>query len=147
VATPDENARLRIGRWLLASRAKAASAAPSSASRPAKRAPPGKRPPATGTRWPRNLLELVVWVIEDPKRTRRVGLLVGILTPVTASCIAGIVYVIQLRPDRWAYVAAASASVIAIAERVRGRQIAGQLRVLAESASSLPIRPQDQPPR
>jgi hypothetical protein len=80
---------------------------------------------------PGNLLELLVWVIDDPARTRRVGLLVGTLLAVTAGCVAGVLYVIQLRPEMWAYVVAASASVIAVAERVRRLRIAGRLEVQA----------------
>ena len=67
---------------------------------------------------PRNLLELIAWVIDDSARTLRAGVLIAI----TATCIAGIVFVIQLRPERWAYVTGAAGSILLIAQAIRRRK-------------------------
>jgi hypothetical protein len=127
VATPDAPPRPRSGRWLPRLRRREAPARPGSSRGSIKRSP---SPVHTFKGKPKNMLEVFVWVIDDPKRTRRTGLLVGTLIAVTAGCLAGVVYVIQLHPDRWALVVAASASVIAIAERVRRIKVAGRLEVL-----------------
>jgi hypothetical protein len=127
VATSDATPRPLRGGWLPRLRRRGAPAEPGSSRGSTKRSLP---PEPTLKGKPKNLLEVFVWVIDDPKRTRRAGLLVGTLIAVTAGCLAGVVYVLQLHPDRWAVVMAASASVIAIAERVRRLKVAGRLEVL-----------------
>lgn len=81
-----------------------------------KRGPPTNLSSRTFRGKPKNFLELIAWVIDDPARSRRAGALIVVI----GACLGGIVFVIQLRPERWAYVTGAAVSVIAIAKAIRG---------------------------
>jgi hypothetical protein len=75
---------------------------PASVDRPAQtaRSEPPRRP---------TFLEFLSYVLDDPRRTRR---LIGLVLT-AALCIAAILFVLQLHPDRWASVLAVGTSVVA----------------------------------
>jgi hypothetical protein len=97
---------------------------PVSTSSSAGRAPPTKPTERTSKRWPKNLLELITYVIDDPARTRRLAVLIA----TTGLSTASIIFVIQLQPDRWASVLAVTASVVSLAQFGRSRTKRGSLR-------------------
>lgn len=84
------------------------STSPASAISP-KRAPPGKQAPWASAARPRNGLELASLVIGDWQRTLRVVVLAATL----AACIGAILYVLQLRADRWGSAIAVAIYVVA----------------------------------
>jgi predicted TPR repeat methyltransferase len=71
-------------------------------------------------------LELIAWVIDDSARSRRAGALILII----GACVGGIVFVIQLRPERWAYVTGVAISIFAIAQAARRGKYDSLLRDL-----------------
>jgi hypothetical protein len=85
---------------------------------PSKRAPPPMLAASTVRRRPKNLLELVSDAIEDSGRTCRLAILIA----TTGLCLTAIVFVVQLRPERWVSVAAAATSVITITSVDRRRR-------------------------
>jgi hypothetical protein len=92
-------------------RVQAAGPARSTAGRPAPRpSAVVEQPAAAEPPYPTSLLELVEHAIDDWSRTLRLMLLV--IT--AASCLAAIIFVLQLHPDRWASVVAVAASVIGV---------------------------------
>jgi len=131
VGTPDHIPKFILGKHSFGLPRRKDPPSPTQSSASAKRDPPTKSGDRTFRGKPKNFLEFSTWVIDDPARTRRVGMLLGALISTTAGCVAGIVYVIQLRPERWVYVAAVAASVIAIAQRGQLKKYAGQLQSLA----------------
>ena len=83
----------------------------------ATRAPPGDQPrPDPGPR-PENGLELANIVLGDWQRTLRAV----VLAITFASCVAAILYVLQLRADRWGSVAAVAVYVVTL-EALRRRR-------------------------
>jgi hypothetical protein len=73
------------------------------------RAPPGEEASSDPAAAPRNGLELASMVIGDWQRTLRVVVLAATL----AACIGGVLYVLQLRADRWAPAVVVAAYVVA----------------------------------
>jgi hypothetical protein len=85
-----------------------ASTSPAPAISP-KRAPPGRLAPRASAVRPSNGLELASLVIGDWQRTLRVVVLAATL----AACIGAILYVLQLRADRWGSAIAVAIYVVA----------------------------------
>jgi hypothetical protein len=83
----------------------------------ATRAPPEAHPQLEPEPRPENGLQLASTVIGDWQRTFRVV----VLAVTFASCAAAILYVLQLRADRWGSVAAVAVYVIAM-EALRRRR-------------------------
>jgi hypothetical protein len=70
---------------------------------------PASVAPSEPSRRTPSLLEFLGYVIEDPRRTRR--LIALVLT--AGACLVAILFVLQLNPDRWASVLAVATSVVA----------------------------------
>lgn len=87
----------------------------SGASRSRKRGPPANVSSRTFHGKPKNVLELVAWVLDDPARSRRAMALLLVL----GGCVGGIVFIIQLQAEQWAYVLGGAIAVIGIAQAVR----------------------------
>lgn len=93
---------------------------PSGASRVA--GSPTERPLRASRSKVKNILELITYTIDDPARTRRLVVLIA----TTGMCLAGIIFVIEFRPERWAYVAIVAYSIITMARLGRRRKGASQ---------------------
>lgn len=89
---------------------------PSGASRVA--GSPTERPVHAPRSRVRNILDLITYTIDDPARTRRLVVLIA----TTGMCLAGIIFVIEFRPERWAYVAIVAYSIVATARLGRRRK-------------------------
>jgi hypothetical protein len=89
------------------------------------------RPPGTG--W-----EFLAQTLDDDDRTQRLNSVIStigacvariaVAVAVALFALGGIVYVIQIRPDRWGYVVAAMPTVIAITLAIRRKNVSGSAR-------------------
>jgi hypothetical protein len=92
---------------------------------------PAQRPLHASRSRVRNILDLITYAIDDPARTRRLAVLIA----TTGVCLAGIIFVIEFRPDRWAYVVIVAYSIVAMARLGRrGKSASHAQRAVVRSA-------------